>query len=181
MRFLATTVLSALALVAVASAADDDPNFRVRTSSTAPATFGKFVEGGEENALERMESVFDKADTVARDNKKGLCKATWKTLGIRARFTNFAIEGRDVCSIFFEAKLTDKRWHTSKVSVGGSEKSAKNAAVSCRRPRCSSRRPAGYVLGTHRSDCAGVRVTSVIAAVKEERVSSLYVFSHGCE
>ncbi len=46
MRVLASALITALALAAVASAASDDPNFRVRSSSTAPATFGKFVEGG---------------------------------------------------------------------------------------------------------------------------------------
>ncbi len=174
-------LLSALMIVAVASA--DDPNFRVRTSSSAPATFGKFVDARVDppRALEEMQSVFGAPDSVTRDTRLGVCKATWNGLGIRARFTNFDSKNLDVCAVFQQAKLTDKRWHTSKVSVGDSERRAREAAVSCRSPRCSTLgAPAGYALGTRSVECASRDVPTVLATVKDKRVSALYVFTDGC-
>ena len=177
---LAVIVVGAVlaATLAPAARAARDP-FLVPVSAAATG-FGPFVERPGENGVRPLVRAFGNPSSTVLQNASS-CVLRWTALGIRAQVTNFG-QAFSPClrGYFSQARLTDRRWHTSAgVRPGSSESAAK--AVSkrrCTRDRCGI---TGYALGLHRSDCAGGLVPSVIAEVADGTVGALRVRSHGCE
>lgn len=147
------------------------------------ARFGAFTDAFPgPNSAARLRSAFGTPTRIGRTSFG--CVMRWRGLGLRAELTNYG-QALNPCTdgYFVRAKLTNRRWHTRAGVRRGSRarKARRSAKRFCtpRRPACNGMR--GYVLGQHRSDCAGVKVPSVIAAVKHRRVTALFVFTHGCE
>jgi hypothetical protein len=103
---------------------------------------------------------------------------------MKVDFWIFGSMTEDPCDggLFGRAQLTSSIWHTSNgISPGNRAKKARKKAVA----RCGTGLrycgSKGYILSTHKSECAGGRVPSVIARVRHGRVSSLIVNTSGCE
>src|ERR1044072_6930646 len=90
-------------------------------------------------------------------------------------------QGADPCGkgTFVNARLSDKRWHTSAgIRVGSSERAAQRVSKRSCGDACEFPR---YVLGLHPNDCAAQQTPSVIAQVHDGKVVALRVLTHGCE
>jgi hypothetical protein len=111
------------------------------------------------------------------------CTQSWPEIGVVVKLAAFG-DVFDGCAdgVFYEARLTDPRWHTaSGVRPGGSRASARRASLRrCRRstPGCGI---TGYALELHRTDCAAMLSAGVIAHVRGARVVSLLVRWRICE
>lgn len=115
------------------------------------------------------------------------CEMVWSNLGLRVSLTAFGSETQ-ACShgSFISALLTDRRWHTpDRVRVGSTRRSARRKAdIVCGGRSLTPRYycpMAGFIYGTHQTDCASQRSPNVIARTSRRRVVALIVFSHGCE
>jgi hypothetical protein len=172
----ASAVLTAT-LVPAASAARDP--FLVPVSATATG-FGPFVERPGQNGVRPLVRAFGNPSSTVLQNASS-CVLRWRALGVRAQVTNFG-QAFSPClrGIFTQARLTDRRWHTSAGVRPGSPESAAKAVSKrrCTRERCGI---TGYALGLHPSDCAGGLVPSVIAEIRDRKVAALRVNSRGCE
>jgi hypothetical protein len=138
------------------------------------ARFGAFREIGEGDG-NWIESLFGKPGALQRRGRT-FCAKRWPRLGLRAEFAVFGTQARSPCylGIFRRATLTSPRWHTSNgVRPGAPAAVARRAAV--------GRVRGGFVLSTHRNDCAAAPAASVVAFVGGGRVRRLVVFSHSCE
>ena len=179
--FARTTSLLAAALVclpiAIALAATRDP-FLVPVSAKATG-FGPFREGGSQTSRAALRAAFGKPTAVVK-NSSSQCTLRWKAVGVVAHLTTFG-QGTDPCGkgTFVNARLSDKRWHTSAgIRVGSSERAAQRVSKRSCGDACEF---PGYVLGLHRNDCAAARTPSVIAQVHDGKVVALRVLTHGCE
>jgi hypothetical protein len=156
------------------------PPFLVPVSASATG-FGPFVEQPGRNGVRPLVRAFGDPTSTRLDASGTSCTLRWTRLGVRALVTNFG-QGFSSClrGIFSEARLTDRRWHTSAGVHPGSSASAARAISKrrCTRQTCGV---TGYALGLHPSDCAGGLVPSVIAEVLRGTVTALRVRSHGCE
>ena len=175
----------ALALLALAQVATGAPHAArgryVVPTSAAQTGFGAFREGtgNDRRALRR---AFGRA-TSTNAHRDNTCTVRWRRLGVTATLGTFGLR-RKPCrrGSFLKARLTKRRWHTPNGVRPGSRRAvARRAAVGrCRPGRCEA---PGYILGRHRSDCAGRAVPSVIAEIHRgrSRVAALVVLSHSCE
>jgi hypothetical protein len=185
-----TTVRSARQVVALLAAillaagftsaarAVRDP-FLVPVSARATG-FGPFVEKPGRNSVRPLVRAFGNPSSTVLDSRSS-CTLRWSRLGVHVRVTNFG-QAFSPClrGIFVQARLTDRRWHTTAgVHQGSPESAARN--VSKRRCTRSSCGVTGYALGLHPSDCAGADAPSVVAEVGAAKVTALRVYSHGCE
>jgi hypothetical protein len=177
--FVVALAAAALLVSAAAAHAARAP-FLVPVSAGATG-FGPFVEKPGANGVRPLVRAFGNPSSTVLQDGGSVCILRWSALGIRANVTNFA-QPFSPClrGIFSQARLTDRRWHTSAgIHPGSSERAAK--AVSkrrCTRERCGV---TGYALGLHPSDCAGGLVPSVIAEIRNRKVAALRVNSRGCE
>ncbi|MEA2270034.1 MAG: hypothetical protein QOC64_2644 [Solirubrobacteraceae bacterium] len=164
--------------VTAASAARDQ--FLVPVSAGATG-FGPFVERPGENGVRPLVRAFANPSSTVLQRGGASCVLRWTPLGIRAHVTNFG-QPFSPClrGIFTQARLTDRRWHTTAgIRPGSSERDARRVSKRrCTRDRCGI---TGYALGLHHSDCAGGLVPSVIAEVRDAKVAALRVNSRGCE
>jgi hypothetical protein len=171
-------IVAAAACTAVAGAARD--RFLVPVSAGATG-FGAFVEQPGRNGVRPLVRAFGNPSSTVLAGDGLTCTLRWTRLGVRALVTNFG-HAFSPClrGIFTEARLTDRRWHTTAgIRPGSSESAARKASRRrCTRERCAI---TGYALGLHTSDCAGGLVPSVIAEVRDGKVAALRVRSHGCE
>lgn len=173
------TLVTLLALFgsAVTRAASARGPFLVPTAGAATG-FGAFSEGQARSAA-ALRDAFGKPSSV--DAERGACVMGWKSRGIVAKLTTYGQEinpCRD--GYFLSARLTDRRWHTSKgVRPGSSVRAARRDA----RRRCtqSSCGVSGFALELHRTDCGSGLVPGVIAEVRRSRVVALVVQTRGCE
>jgi hypothetical protein len=151
--------------------------FLVPTSRTETG-FGPFTEApGDAPALR---TAFGPPNS-SRRGRFHSCVLRWHGLGITARVVAYG-STRGPCrnGSFTEARLTKRRWHTaSGIHPGSIKAAARRVALRSCRGRCGGH--AGYVLGVHRSDCAPGLFPGVVAEVRAHRVTSLIVYSHGCE
>jgi hypothetical protein len=173
---LLVTLVGCLAVPAVAVAARDP--FLVPVSEQATG-FGPFRESGTATSAAALRAAFGKPTTTVR-NSKDQCTLRWKAFGVVAHLTTFG-QPIDVCTkgYFVNARLSDKRWHTSAgIRPGSTERAAQRVSKRSCGDACEF---PGYVLGLHRNDCAATRIPSVVAEVRSGRVSALRVLTHGCE
>ncbi len=173
---LLAAALGCVAAVGVAAAARDP--FLVPVSAKATG-FGPFREGGKATSAATLRKAFGKPTATVRNSKDG-CTMRWKAVGVVAHLTTFG-QKIDVCTkgSFVNARLSDKRWHTSAgIRPGSTERAAQRASKRSCGDACEF---PGYVLGLHPSDCAGANVPSVIAEVRDGKISALRVLTHGCE
>lgn len=198
---IATLALVALSAVIAVSAAADLPLQSVTQRSERPdprgrffvpvthgkTGFGRFRETPEGAALARR--VFGPPSSVGHRYGGSTCLLRWRSLGIVAAFTSYAIEELEpAClrGVFSSARLTDPRWHTAAgVRPGSRARKARQSAVRfCGHTRIHAGYfcPAtGYVLGWHHSECAATLIPNVIAHIRGHRVVSLLIYTHGCE
>ena len=164
--------------VSAASAARDPFVVPVSVGFTG---FGPFVERPGENGVRPLVRAFGNPSSTVLQRGGTSCVLRWSARGIRAFVTNYG-QPFSPClrGIFVEARLTDRRWHTTAgVRPGSPESAAREVSKRrCTRDRCGV---TGYALGLHPSDCAGGLVPSVIAEVREGKVVALRVYSRGCE
>ncbi len=169
--------LACLPLALAAAAARD--RFLVPVSAKATG-FGPFREGGTATSAVALSTAFGRPTAKVR-NSKDQCTYRWKAVGVVAHLTSFGQQMRDVCTqgYFVNARLSDKRWHTSAgIRPGSTERAAQRASKRSCGDACQF---PGYVLGLHPNDCAGAQTPSVIAEVRDGKVSALRVLTHGCE
>ena len=174
---LLVTALACLPL-ALAVAAARDP-FLVPVSEKATG-FGPFREGGEQTSRAALTAAFGKPTGVVRNNKDQ-CTLRWKAVGVVAHLTSYGQPMDNVCTkgYFVNARLSDKRWHTSAgIRPGSTERAAQRVSKRSCGDACEF---PGYVLGLHPNDCAAMQTPSVIAQVQDGRVVALRVLTHGCE
>lgn len=163
--------------IAVAVAAARDP-FLVPVSAKATG-FGPFREGGTSTSAAALRAAFGRPTTTVR-NSADLCTQRWKAVGVVAHLTTFG-QKIDPCAkgYFVNARLSDRRWHTSAgIRPGSTERAAQRVSKRSCGDACEF---PGYVLGLHPNDCAGTQTPSVIAEVRNGKVSALRVLTHGCE
>ena len=169
---------AALACVpALAVAAARDP-FLVPVSEATG--FGPFREGGTATSRAALATAFGAPSQLVK-NSKDQCTLRWKGVGVVAHLTSYGQPMANVCrqGYFVNARLSDKRWHTSAgIRPGSTERAAQRVSKRSCGDACEF---PGYVLGLHRSDCAAARVPSVVAQVHDGRVVALRVLTHGCE
>jgi hypothetical protein len=178
-RRYAGVLVTALAClpVAAAVAAARDP-FLVPVSAQATG-FGPFREGGTATSAVALRTAFGKPGTTVR-NGKDQCTMRWKAVGVVAHLTTFG-QTNDPCrkGTFVNARLSDRRWHTSAgIRPGSTESAARRASKRLCGDACQF---PGYVLGLHPNDCAAAQTPSVVAEVRSGKVSALRVLTHGCE
>jgi hypothetical protein len=177
-------VLAALAALGVVFSAAGSSvqaargDFFVPTGRTVTG-FGPFSEypSSDVPALRRAFGAPDGADR----RRGGECILRWRSRGITVSASTYGQPIRPCRrGYFIRARLTNRRWHTSKgVHPGSTRAAARRAALrKCTPSKC---REHGYVLGVHRSDCAQGLFPGVIAEVRGKRVASLIVYTHGCE
>jgi len=187
MPALATRNLALVAVVAYAAVATvlAPAAGAARDPFVVPVTagktgFGPFVEKPGSNGVRPLVRAFGDPSSTVLQNASA-CVLRWSAPGIRAQVTNFG-QAFSPCrrGIFSQARLTDRRWHTSAgVRPGSPESAAKVVSERrCTRDRCGI---TGYALGLHPSDCAGGLVPSVIAEIRDRNVVALRVNSRGCE
>jgi hypothetical protein len=119
--------------------------------------------------------------TTEKPGDFGSCVQAWPRLGVVVTLAAFG-SVTDACTegSFYEARLTDPRWHTATgVHPGGSRASARRAALR----RCSPLDCGitGYALELHRTDCSSTPSAGVIAHVRGSRIASLIVRWRLCE
>jgi hypothetical protein len=180
-RAIRRTALLAVALaclpIAIAVAAARDP-FLVPVSASATG-FGPFSEGGSLSSRAALRAAFGMPTTTLR-NGKDQCTMRWKAVGVVAHLTTYG-QPVNPCTqgSFVNARLSDKRWHTNAgIRPGSTERAAQRVSKRSCGDACEF---PGYVLGLHRSDCAAAQVPSVVAEVRDGKVSALRVLTHGCE
>jgi hypothetical protein len=164
----------------------------VAMSGVALATQGKFfVPTGRRTGFGAFQESPDSvaalrrafgAPSTERFGEYDSCVQAWPQLGLVVSLVAFGSSITDACKegVFYEARLTDPRWHTATgVHPGGSRASARRASIRrCTRTDCGI---TGYALELHRTDCALPLVPGVIAHVRGSRVTSLIVRWRGCE
>ena len=163
---------------AAAVAAARDP-FLVPVSANATG-FGPFREGGTASSAGALRAAFGKPTATVR-NSKDQCTMRWKAVGVVAHLTSYGQPMDSVCrqGFFINARLSDKRWHTSAgIRPGSAERAARRVSKRSCGDACQF---PGYVLGLHPNECAAAQTPSVIAEVRDGKVSSLRVLTHGCE
>ncbi len=182
MSRVARTALFAAALACIgttfATAAARDP-FLVPVSEKATG-FGPFREGGTSTSRAALTKAFGTPNQVVR-NSKDQCTLRWKAVGVVAHLTSFGQQMDNVCrrGYFVNARLSDKRWHTSAgIRPGSTERAAQRVSKRSCGDACQF---PGYVLGLHPNDCAAMKTPSVIAQVQDGKVVALRVLTHGCE
>jgi len=173
-------LLAVLACLPIATApgAARDP-FLVPVSAKATG-FGPFREGAKATGAVALRTAFGQPTTKVR-NSKDQCTYRWKAVGVVAHLTSYGQPMKDVCTegYFVNARLSERRWHTSAgVRPGSSERLAQRASKRSCGDACQF---PGYVLGLHPNDCAAAQTPSVIAEVRDGKVSALRVLTHGCE
>jgi hypothetical protein len=164
-------------LIAAAPAVSRDA-FLVPVSASSTG-FGPYGERPGTGARQQLRGVFGVPSGVAREGKTG-CLLRWPAIGVTVHLTTFG-QKIDACSAgyFFNARLSDKRWHTSAgIRPGATESAARRASKQVCGDACAF---PGYVLGLHPSDCAASKVPSVIAEVHDGKVVALRVLTHTCE
>jgi hypothetical protein len=164
--------------IAVAVAATRDP-FLVPVSAKATG-FGPFREGGASTSRVALTTAFGTPNQVVK-NSKDQCTLRWKAVGVVAHLTSFGQHMDNVCrqGYFVNARLSDKRWHTSAgIHPGSTERAAQRVSKRSCGDACEF---PGYVLGLHPNDCAAQQTPSVIAQVHDGTVVALRVLTHGCE
>jgi hypothetical protein len=168
-------------------------------TATAPAAFaddylvhrwgkaqiGSFVETWQGNDPDHMNAAFGLPNSSTQTDNAFVCTKKWNSLGMSVEFWIFAANAASPCDagLFGRAHLTASRWHTSNgISPGVKASKAKAKSVAtcgdAPRHRCGAK---GYILSVHNSDCAGGNVPSVVARVRDGKVSSLIVNTTGCE
>jgi hypothetical protein len=160
-----------------ATAAARDP-FLVPVTANATG-FGPFREGGTSTSSAALRAAFGKPTTVVK-NSKDRCTMRWKAVGVVAHLTTYG-QRLDSCTkgYFLNARLSDRRWHTSAgIRRGSTERAAQRVSKRSCGDACEF---PGYVLGLHPNDCAAMQTPSVIAEVHDGKVSALRVLTHGCE
>lgn len=173
---LLAAVLVSGSAAGVAAAARDP--FLVPVSENATG-FGPFREGGTRSSAAALRAAFGRPTAVLRHGD-ARCTLRFRAVGVVAHLTTF---GQDLnpCTrgYFANARLSDRRWHTSAgIRPGSRERAARRASKRLCGDACEF---PGYVLGLHRSDCAGRLVPSVVAQVRDGRVVALRVLTRGCE
>ena len=165
--------------IAVAVAAARDP-FLVPVSAKATG-FGPFREGGTPTsrggAAQRRSA---RRRPVVKNSKRPVHAALEGGRRRRAP-DDVRPADRPVCrqGYFVNARLSDKRWHTSAgIRPGSTERAAQRVSKRSCGDACEF---PGYVLGLHPNDCAGAQTPSVIAQVHDGKVVALRVLTHGCE
>lgn len=178
-RWLVVLSVVLAGVLASTAAARDARLVPVKANQTG---FGAFEENFATSAPAVLRGAFGEPETVSRPASAS-CRFSWPSLGIyNVELAAFG-DITDACAdgSFLVATLTDPSWHTpSGIHPGGPAKAAKKRAVA----KCTARASCvgrGWVLGTHHSDCAAAKVPSVVARIGGGRVSSLTVFTHGCE
>jgi hypothetical protein len=167
-----------LACVQMAGSAVARDRFLVPVSEDATG-FGPFREGGTQTSSAALRAAFGKPTAVVRNGKDG-CTMRWRAVGVVAHLTTFGLQ-REPCTTgtFVNARLTDKRWHTSAgIRPGSTERAARRVSKRSCGDACEF---PGYVLGLHPNDCAAAKTPSVIAQVHDGKVVALRVLTHGCE
>jgi hypothetical protein len=186
-RALLATGLVVLVVATAALGASTSARYLVPTPGQG---FGPF-KGGTANSLR---TAFGKPSSEAPAMFRS-CELKYRRAGIRAIFVTYGQSvpnGACHGGYFYLATLVGSHWHTSKgLRVGSSAAAAKRLSVGrCATARYScddgftrASRPGhlAYVLSTHKSDCAGKRVPSVVAEITSGRVSAFVVYTHGCE
>jgi len=173
---LLATVLACLP-IAFALAATREP-FLVPVSANATG-FGPFREGGTQTSAAALRAAFGTPTTIRKDSPSA-CTMRWKAVGVVAHLTTFG-QSSDPCrkGTFVNARLSDKRWHTSAgIRPGSTERAARRVSKRSCGDACQF---PGYVLGLHPNDCAAAQTPSVIAQVHDGKVVALRVLTHGCE
>jgi hypothetical protein len=176
-RRLALLAATLACVPAAALAAARDP-FLVPVSAKATG-FGPFREGGTATSAAALRAAFGTPTTIVR-NGKDLCTMRWKAPGVVAHLTTFGLQP-DPCKngSFVNARLSDRRWHTSAgIRPGSTERAAQRVSKRSCGDACEF---PGYVLGLHPNDCAAMQTPSVVAQVHDGRVVALRVLTHGCE
>jgi hypothetical protein len=142
--------------------------------------FGAFQEGP--HSVAALKRAFGPPSTEKVD-KYSSCVMAWPEIGVVVGLAAFG-DVYDACreGVFYEARLTDPRWHTaSGVHPGGRKGAARRASLR----RCTRRTLGcgitGYALELHRTDCARSRSAGVIAHVRGDEVVSLIVRWRSCE
>lgn len=180
---LAVAVLALLILAPAAPAATDDAYL---VGLWGKARIGQFTETWQGDDPARIEAAFGVATSTKHDNGGLGCVKRWSSIGLKAEFWVLD-ESFDPCSegMFGRAQITSPLFHTTGgIGPGSSERKARKKSLA----RCGATRSKiwcghgkAYVLSTHRNDCAGSRTASVVARVRGGRVSSLIVYTTGCE
>jgi hypothetical protein len=168
--------LAGLLAVTAWSAARDP--FLVPVSAKATG-FGPFREGGTQSSAAALRTAFGRPTTTVKNNAD-LCTMRWKAVGVVAHLTTYG-QRIEPCTkgYFVNARLSDKRWHTSAgIRPGSTERAARRASKRSCGDACEF---PGYVLGLHPNDCAAAQTPSVIAEVHDGEVVALRVLTHGCE
>ena len=174
---LLAALLGSLAAAGAAAAARDP--FLVPVSAQATG-FGPFREGGTATSAAALRTAFGKPTATVR-NSKDQCTIRWKAVGVVAHLTSYGQPMDNVCrqGYFVNARLSDKRWHTSAgIRPGSTERAAQRVSKRSCGDACQF---PGYVLGLHPNECAAAQTPSVIAEVRDGKVSALRVLTHGCE
>jgi hypothetical protein len=142
--------------------------------------FGPFRESEDSNAaLRRAFGPPDQVEPVTEYS----CRQHWSEIGVAVLLVAFG-EASDACAegVFFEARLSDPRWHTaSGVHPGGPRGPARRASVRRCRHGTIGCAASGYALELQRTDCASTLGAGVIAHVRGRRVASLNVYWRSCE
>lgn len=150
------------------------------------AQIGQFEESWQGDDPARLDAAFGPANSSDTTNDGYGCTKRWDGLGMKVDLWTFGSMTEDPCEagLFGRAQLTSPLFHTSTgISPGDSARKARRKSVA----KCNDHKPyrycgsKGYILSTHRSECAGGRVPSVVARVRGTHVSSLIVFTTGCE
>lgn len=174
------------ALAGGSSAKADASDFLVRTGGNFG--FGDYPEssGPYVSDPQGLRDAFGAPSRVEHTGYRQ-CEMAWSNLGLRVSLAAFGSETR-ACShgSFISALLTDRRWHTpDRVRVGSTRRSARRKAdIVCSGRSFTARYycpMAGFIYGTHQSECASQRSPNVIARTSRRRVVALIVFSHACE
>ncbi|MBJ7458378.1 MAG: hypothetical protein JHD02_04240 [Thermoleophilaceae bacterium] len=178
---LLATVVTLIATCSLAPAASADDYL---VGLWGAAQFAGFVESWQGDDPANLDANFGSSDSTQYTNDGYGCQKRWNELGMKVDLNTYGTDV-DACEqgLFGRAQLTSSIWHTSNgIRPGSSAKKARKKSVA----RCSNKPlhycgAKGYILSTHRSDCAAGRVPSVIARVRGSRVTSLIVFTTSCE
>jgi hypothetical protein len=172
-------VVVAICTAAVGTARAARDPFLVPVSAKATG-FGPFREGGTATSAVALRAAFGTPTATVR-NSKDQCTIRWKAVGVVAHLTSYGQPMASVCrqGYFVNARLSDRRWHTSAgIRPGSTERAAQRASKRSCGDACQF---PGYVLGLHPNDCAAAQTPSVIAQVHDGKVVALRVLTHGCE
>ena len=177
MRKMAVLVAALVCLPLAAALAEPRDAFLVPVSPDHTG-FGPFREGTRQSTAVALRFAFGPPARTVKGRTR--CTFHWPAIGVVAHLTTY---GRRVnpCTKgqFVNARLSDRRWHTFRgIRPGSSERAARRRSKRLCGDACEF---PGYVLGLHRSDCAGRQVPSVVAQVRNGRVIALRVLTHGCE